>query len=56
LYTCGGRKNETVARLYLHRNTLAYRLRKIEEITGLSMEDARNVMTLGLAAKILLNM
>ncbi len=52
LYDCAGRKNETAARLFLHRNTLAYRLRKLQEITGLSMDDPRSVTTLGLAAKI----
>ena len=26
--------------LFIHRNTLAYRIRKIEEITGLDLDDA----------------
>ena len=31
---------ETSEALFIHRNTLAYRIRKIEEITGLDLDDA----------------
>jgi hypothetical protein len=33
----------TSAALHVHRNTLAYRLRRIEEITGLDLGDARDL-------------
>ncbi len=42
----------TLARLYIHRNTLAYRLHRIEEITGKSMDDAEVRLDFRLAFKI----
>jgi DNA-binding PucR family transcriptional regulator len=35
----GGNVSETAAALYLHRNTLSYRLRRITEISGLDLTD-----------------
>ncbi len=35
----GGNVSETAAALYLHRNTLSYRLRRISEIAGLDLDD-----------------
>jgi hypothetical protein len=40
----------TSAALHVHRNTLAYRLRRIEEITGLDLASPRDLARLYLAA------
>ncbi|MGH2967123.1 MAG: PucR family transcriptional regulator [Solirubrobacterales bacterium] len=42
----------TSAALHVHRNTLAYRLRRIEEITGLDLASPRDLARLYLAAAI----
>ncbi len=34
-----GSTKDTCAKLYIHRNTLTYRLNRIEEITGISLSD-----------------
>jgi purine catabolism regulator len=38
--------------LYLHRNTLSYRLERIEEISGLSLRDPEDRLCLQLALKM----
>ena len=35
--------------LYCHRNTVIYRLRQLEELTGRRLSDARDRLVLGLA-------
>jgi sugar diacid utilization regulator len=35
----GGRLRETAAAMYVHRNTLAYRLEKVEEILGVDLRE-----------------
>ncbi|HMA37964.1 MAG TPA: helix-turn-helix domain-containing protein [Chloroflexia bacterium] len=35
----GGNHSATAAALYLHRNTLSYRLRRIAEVSGLDLDD-----------------
>jgi DNA-binding PucR family transcriptional regulator len=42
----------TSAALHIHRNTLAYRLRRIEEITGLDLGNPRDLARIYLAAEI----
>lgn len=43
---------QTVSRLFVHRNTLKYRLKRIEEILGFSLTDAEEKMNIQIAFKI----
>ena len=43
----------TVRQEYIHRNTFGYRLRKIEEITGLDLDDADVRLRLGIGLRML---
>ena len=43
---------EAAERLHVHRNTLLYRLRRIESITGLDLEDPETRLALNLALHI----
>jgi len=47
-----GNYSRASEQLALHRNTLSYRLHRIEELTGLSLDDAENRLCLQLALKI----
>lgn len=38
-YLCGNNIAETASRMYVHRNTLVYRLRKIRELIGSDIDD-----------------
>ena len=48
----GANASEAADRLFLHRNSLLYRLARIEELTGLDLKDprARLALQLGLLA------
>ena len=43
---------ETAARLHLHRNTVAYRLRRIEQISGHHLDDAETRLALHLGLRV----
>jgi DNA-binding PucR family transcriptional regulator len=43
----------TASQLYIHRNTLRQRLRRIDELTGQPPESFENWLTAGLAARII---
>lgn len=45
----GGSVNETAERLYVHRNTVRYRLTQIEQLTGRSLASTRDRVHLWLA-------
>jgi purine catabolism regulator len=47
-----GNLSRTAAALYIHRNTLMYRMDRIETITGLSLEDPRARLAIQLALNI----
>jgi purine catabolism regulator len=47
-----GNVSQTAERLYLHRNSLLYRLERIAEITGLDLDDADARFALQLALKL----
>lgn len=50
---CSGSLKRTAQELYIHINTLAYRLQRIREITGIDLGDAERRMALHLALLIL---
>ena len=43
---------ETAKRLYIHRNTVIYRLEKCEEIIGRSLKDPEETLRLRMAFRI----
>ena len=47
-----GNLSKTAEMLYLHRNTVSYRLQRIEEITGLRLDDEEDRFQLQLALKL----
>jgi len=51
-FACDGNLQRAADTLYLHRNTLSYRLERIEEISGLSLRDPEDRLCLQLALKI----
>jgi hypothetical protein len=49
---CGGSADEAAKQLFVHPNTVRYRLRRLEERTGRSMSDPRWIAELTLAYEI----
>ena len=49
----GGRLRETAAEIYVHRNTLAYRLDRAAEILGVDLKEARARLAIELALRAL---
>ena len=47
-----GARKETAEALYLHRNTLSYRIRQIEQLTGYNLNDPQTLFQVQLAVKI----
>ena len=47
-----GNVSQTAERLYLHRNSLLYRMERIADITGLDLDDADDRFSLQLALKL----
>jgi len=47
-----GNLSKTAESLYLHRNTVSYRLQRIEELTGLQLDDEDDRFQLQLALKL----
>ena len=48
---CGGNYDATAGALYVHRNTLRYRLRRLREISGLDLNDPDTRFNLQLATR-----
>lgn len=46
--TCNGHINEMSSRLYIHRNTAAYRLEKLERLIGIPLKETENLLLLNL--------
>ena len=51
-FTCDGNAERAAQMLFLHRNTLAYRLRRIQQLTGLSLRNIEDSFRLQLALKV----
>src|SRR3989440_3072683 len=51
-FRCNGNLSETARAMHFHRNSLLYRLGRIEEILGRSLEDAEFRLSLQIALKI----
>lgn len=52
LISCNASREETARKLFIHRNTLAYRLRKAEELLGRSLSDSEYLFNLAVALKL----
>lgn len=46
---CNCNSKDTAAKLYVHRNSLSYRINKIEELTGINFSDAATIFNLNLS-------
>ena len=47
-----GRRKSAAAQLYLHRNTMAYRIKKIEQLTRADLSNGDDLMRLGFALRL----
>jgi DNA-binding PucR family transcriptional regulator len=47
-FTAGGNASEAADRLFLHRNSMLYRLERIQKLTGLDLRDDRVALALQL--------
>jgi hypothetical protein len=52
-YAAGGTTAEAAQRMFLHPNTVRYRLRRLEELTGRSLSDPAALADLGAALHVL---
>ncbi|MDY4949812.1 MAG: PucR family transcriptional regulator ligand-binding domain-containing protein [Clostridium cadaveris] len=51
LILCMGIKTQAAQNLFLHRNTLMYRIKKIEHLTGYNLSDKNDLLSLAVAMK-----
>ena len=47
-FAAGGNASEAADRMFLHRNSMLYRLERIQRLTGLDVKDPRVALTLQL--------
>jgi DNA-binding PucR family transcriptional regulator len=47
-FSAGGNASEAADRLFLHRNSMLYRLERIQKLTGLDLKDDRVALALQL--------
>ena len=52
LTKAGGSKAQAAEKLFLHRNTLIYRIKKIEELTGMDLTDHDTISRLSFLFRI----
>ena len=51
-FQCNMSRSECAAKLYVHPNTIRYRLKKVENITGLNIQNSEDCFNLQLCLKI----
>ncbi|HZQ97419.1 MAG TPA: helix-turn-helix domain-containing protein [Chloroflexota bacterium] len=51
-FACLGSPTDAAERLHVHRNTLLYRLRRIQEVAGVDLNDAETRLALHLALRV----
>ncbi len=52
-FATNGNASEAADRLYLHRNSLPYRLARVQELTGLDLKDHRARLALQLGVLVI---
>jgi DNA-binding PucR family transcriptional regulator len=52
-FRCEMSPRDAAARLFVHPNTVSYRLRRISELTGLKLTNPDDLMTIRLALDVL---
>lgn len=52
-FECNGKLKKVTEKMYVHYNTILYRLDRIQQITGCSLEDATACLNLQMAIKLL---
>jgi purine catabolism regulator len=52
LTSCNGSRVEAARKLFIHRNTLAYRIKKAEELLGKDLADPEYLLALSVALKL----
>lgn len=52
-FECNGKLKKVTEKMYVHYNTILYRLDRIQQITGCSLEDATACLNLQMAVKLL---
>jgi purine catabolism regulator len=52
-FQCNGNMKKLSEKMYMHYNTIIYRLQKIKEITGLDIDDSNSRLNLEIALKII---
>ncbi|MEK7216140.1 MAG: helix-turn-helix domain-containing protein [Chloroflexota bacterium] len=50
-FRCGGNAVEAAEQLFLHRNSLLYRLQRIETLLGIDLKDPHDRLTANLAVE-----
>jgi DNA-binding PucR family transcriptional regulator len=53
LFDHGFNQLETAEALGIHRTTLAYRLRRLQELTGLDLSDAKEMFHIAVSLKLM---
>lgn len=49
LIACDGQINELAAKMFIHRNTAAYRIEKLEKLLGMPLKQTESLLRLKLA-------
>ena len=52
-FDCGGNLKQVCKKMYIHYNTILYRIQKIQQITGVDLSDADSRLNLEISLKIM---